>query len=271
MSMDRRPAWAGQFYPADADELRRMVAGFLAAAGPRDTAHTILAMSPHAGYVYSGGVAGCTLGQANLASTVLMLGPKHTPYGAPLALWDSGRWLYPGGEVPVDNVLAEMLRRADPRLTPDTAGHAQEHSLEVMLPFLAAINPEVRVVPLAVGVGGAELLVEIGEHIGRALAAHPEPVSILVSSDMSHQIPDGEARRRDAMALEAALTLDPAALYRTVRDHRITMCGVLPMTIGLAAARVLGATKARVTTYATSGDVTGDRERVVGYAGVIVS
>lgn len=271
MNKDRRPVWAGQFYPAGAEELRRMVAGFLAAAGPRDAATTILAMCPHAGYVYSGGVAGRTLGQANLAATVLMLGPKHTPYGAPLALWDAGRWLYPGGGASVDSALAEVLRRAEPRLTPDTAGHAQEHSLEVMLPFLAAINPEVRVVPLAVGVEGAERLAEIGEHIGRALAAYPEPVSILVSSDMSHQIPDGEARRRDSLALEAALTLDPLALYRTVTEHRISMCGVLPMTIGLAAARALGAVKARVTAYATSGDVTGDRERVVGYAGVLVS
>ncbi|MGE4552542.1 MAG: AmmeMemoRadiSam system protein B [Desulfovibrionaceae bacterium] len=271
MSMDRRPAWAGQFYPADPEELRRMVGGFLAAAGPRDAEPTILAMSPHAGYVYSGSVAGRTLGQANLASTILLLGPKHTPFGAPLALWDSGRWLYPGGAVAVDNVLAEVLRRAEPRLTPDQAGHAQEHSLEVMLPFLAALDPAVRVVPLAVGVGGAELLVEIGSRIGRALAAHPEPVSIVVSSDMSHQIPDAEARRLDAMALEAAVRLDPAALYATVRTRRITMCGVLPMTIGLAAARELGASKARVTAYATSGDVTGDRNRVVGYAGVIVS
>jgi len=268
---DRRPAVAGQFYTEDPAALAEEIRGYLVGAKPQDEARTILAMAPHAGYYYSGRVAGLTLGQANLGETILLLGPNHTGLGKPLALWPDGRWQFPGGALPVDEELAALLMDQEPKLTADTLAHQREHSLEVMLPFLAAINPQTRIVPICVSHPGLETLLAVGRSVGTALRGFPRSVSILVSSDMSHFVHHELAKQLDAQALAPALALDPARFYETVRGEGISMCGVLPMTLGLAAALELGATKAELVEYATSGEVNGEMRRVVGYAGLLVS
>ncbi|MGE4263464.1 MAG: AmmeMemoRadiSam system protein B [Desulfovibrio sp.] len=268
---DRQPAVAGQFYTNDAEALLDEVKGYLSQAQPRDEARTILAMAPHAGYYYSGIIAGVTLGQANFADTVLLLGPNHTGLGKPFAVWPDGRWLYPGGALQVDAELAALLCEKEPLLTPDTLAHQREHSLEVMVPFLAALNPETRIVPISVSHPSLETLLGVGKTIGRTLRGFERPVSILVSSDMSHFVPHDMAKELDSQALEPALHLDPARFFETVRGENISMCGVLPMTVGIAAALELGATQTEITAYATSGQVNGETRRVVGYAGMLVS
>lgn len=268
--MDRRPVVAGQFYPGRADQLQEQVKDFLGTLSPMPRP-TLLAMVPHAGYVFSGGVAGRTLAQANLARISLLLGPNHTGMGAPLALWDSGTWLIPGGGIRVDEEFAQALAGADPRVTPDSRAHAQEHSLEVVIPFLYALNPNMRVAPLAVAERSLSVLLEVAEAVAGLIESWKEPVSMIVSSDMSHFLPHEDAKERDSLALKPILELDPEGLYETVRAHNITMCGVLPMTLALAVARRLGATEAKLVDYATSGDAMGDYQRVVGYAGVLVS
>jgi AmmeMemoRadiSam system protein B len=261
---------AGQFYPGQGPALARQIAGYLGEAGPRETAPTILAMVPHAGYVYSGAVAGRTLGAARLADRLLLLGPNHTGQGRRLAVWPDGAWAVPGRLVPVDAELAGALTAAEPRLTPDTAAHLGEHSLEVVLPFLAATNPECRVVPIAVAEPDPRVLAQVAGAMAGVLAGLPGPVSIVVSSDMSHYVPHEAAKRRDALALDRVLALDPDGLFSVVREHGITMCGVLPMVLGLHLAKALGATEAVLAAYATSGEVSGDYHQVVGYAGVLV-
>ncbi|OIN98140.1 MAG: AmmeMemoRadiSam system protein B [Desulfovibrionaceae bacterium CG1_02_65_16] len=268
---DRRPSVAGQFYTDDADALREEVRGYLAAAEPQSQAHTILAMAPHAGYYYSGRIVGLTLGKANLGQTILMLGPNHTGLGKPLAVWPDGRWQFPGGVLDVDAELAALLMEQEPKLTPDTLAHQREHSLEVMLPFLAALDAQTRIVPVCVSHPGLDTLLAVGRAIGRALRGYPRAVSILVSSDMSHFVHHELAKELDARALAPALALDPTRFFETVRGEGISMCGVLPMTLGLAAALELGATHAELTGYATSGQVNGEIRRVVGYAGLLVS
>jgi MEMO1 family protein len=270
-SHDRQPAVAGQFYTDDPEALMQEVRGYLAGAEKKNAAHTILAMAPHAGYYFSGAVAGATLGQANLAKTILLMGPNHTGMGKPFSLWPDGRWLYPGGALDVDAELAALLLDKEPKLTPDTLAHQREHSLEVMLPFLAALAPDTRIVPLCIAQPGLETLTAVGKAIGRALRGFERPVSMLVSSDMSHFVPHDTARRQDAQALEPALHLDAEAFYNTVRGEGISMCGVLPMTVGIAAALELGAAETEVTAYATSGQINGEMRRVVGYAGLLVS
>lgn len=268
---DRQPAVAGQFYTNDADALQREVRGYLSKAAEKNTAHTILAMAPHAGYYFSGAVAGATLGQANLAQTVLLLGPNHSGLGKPFAVWPDGRWLFPGGTLAVDAELAALLCDKEPHLVPDTLAHQREHSLEVMLPFLAAIDPDTRIVPVCVAHPDLDTLLSVGKAIGRALRGFERPVSILVSSDMSHFVHHDTARRQDAQALDPALRLDAETFYSTVRGEGISMCGVLPMTVGIAAARELGASESEITAYATSGQINGEMRRVVGYAGMLVS
>lgn len=269
--MNRSAVVAGQFYPGTAVELDHVVDQCLALAESREQHPTILAMVPHAGYVFSGPVCGKTLAEADLHPTIILLGPNHTGMGASLALWPDGAWNLPGAEVPVDTVLADALLREIPQLTADRDAHVREHSLEVVLPFLRRLHPEVRVVPLAVAEPDPVVLQSVGTALGRILAAHDHPVSIVVSSDMSHYISHEQARELDGLALEPALNLDPDGFYATVRDNRISMCGVLPMTLALHAALEMGATRARLAAYATSGAASGDFDQVVGYAGVLVS
>jgi AmmeMemoRadiSam system protein B len=227
-------------------------------------------MVPHAGYVYSGAVAGRTLGAARLADRILLLGPNHTGRGQPLAVWPSGAWEMPDRLVAVDKDLAKALMAAEPRLRPDAAAHLDEHSLEVLLPFLAATNPACLVVPVCVSESDPRVLAEVAGNMAGVLKGLPDPVSIVVSSDMSHYIPHEAARQRDALALDRVLALDPEGLYSVVRQNGITMCGVLPMVLGLNLAKALGAQEAELAAYATSGEVSGDYHQVVGYAGVLV-
>jgi len=268
--MNRPPIVAGRFYPETAAALESQVRGFLDLAPARDSQSTLLAMVPHAGYVFSGAVCGQTLGAANLRPLLVLLGPNHTGMGPPLSVWPDGRWITPDGGLPVDEEAAQALLDENAGFTADTAAHAQEHSLEVEIPFLRALNPEAGVVPVCVSQGDPGRLVEAGRALARVLNALKRPASIVVSSDMSHYVTANRAKAQDAKALERIEQLDPVGLYRTVREHNISMCGVMPMTLGLAAALEFGATRARVEAYATSGDVSRDFDRVVGYAGVIV-
>ena len=268
--MDRQPVVAGRFYDAQPDKLNAMVDGFLG-LGEKRAEHTLLAMVPHAGYVFSGAVCGKTLGMADLAPTILLLGPNHTGQGGRFALWNKGAWNIPGASLPIDTELAEVLLAADATLMADTVAHMGEHSLEVILPFLHRLNPATTIVPISISSPSLESLEQVGKAMGWALKEFDRPVSIVVSSDMSHYISHDNAKKMDSMALEAAVSLDPAVLYSTVRGRNISMCGVLPMTTGLYAALELGASKAELVAYATSGDVSGDFDQVVGYAGVLVS
>ena len=228
-------------------------------------------MAPHAGYVYSGAVAGATLGMADLADTLVLLGPNHTGMGAPLAVWNRGAWLTPMGGLAVDEALADAFTQADSHLTPDTAAHVQEHSLEVMVPFLLAIRDSFTAVPVCVSEHRLSVLAGVAKSMAKVMASWNRPVSMVVSSDMSHYVSHEQAKELDSMAVRAMLDLDPVGLHAVVREMGISMCGVLPMTLGLMIALELGASKAELAAYATSGDVSGDYGRVVGYAGVLVS
>lgn len=269
--MERKPVVAGQFYPGDEATLNKAVDACLSLARDKAQAPTLLAMVPHAGYVFSGGVCGRTLASASLADTILLLGPNHTGLGRRFAVWDSGVWNLPGIGVPIDVELADSVLASNPFFAADHDAHLREHSLEVILPFLHRLNPEVTVVPVSVSEYSLERLEQAGRAVGRALKTFPRPVSIVVSSDMSHYISHDQAKVRDSMALDAAVALDPENLFRTVKDNDISMCGVLPMTLGLFAALEMGATRGELVAYATSGDASGDYSQVVGYAGVLVS
>jgi MEMO1 family protein len=268
--MDREPIVAGKFYPGSRSTWEPMVRRFLE-NGEQAQTHTILAMAPHAGYVFSGKIAGQTLGRARLAPTVVLLGPNHTGRGASLALWPDGRWKVPGAELQVEGELAERLLQEEPSISKEYEAHRFEHSLEVMIPFLWTLDPNMRIVPLCVAENSIDGLRKAGEGLARVIKGWSGPVSVLVSSDMSHYVSHEQAKSRDSMALDAVLQLNPPGLFETVRRQGITMCGVLPMTMGLFASRILGGTKAELVSYATSGEVSGDYDQVVGYAGVIVS
>jgi hypothetical protein len=217
-------------------------------------------MVPHAGYIYSGGVAAATYTSARLSRRAVVLGPNHTGAGEPIAVCDRGSWLLPLGEVPIDEELAAA--RVDER------AHRREHSLEVQIPFLQHLVPELTFVPVCVGTLALRPLLDLGRALADAIRAASAEVMIVISSDMSHYIPAAEAKRLDHKALDRVLALDPGGLHDVVVGEWISMCGIAPAVAGLEAARRLGAREARLIAYANSGDRNGDYRSVVGYAGV---
>jgi len=269
----RPPAVAGRFYPGDAAELARDVEGYLAAGRAAGAAVRAMALvAPHAGYMYSGGVAGQVFARVVVPERVVVMGPNHTGRGQRISVVPAGGYQLPGGTVPVDEELAAAILDEVPGARPDADAHRTEHSVEVELPFVRALQPAVRFVPMVLASLSEQDAIAVGQGLARAIAKVGGEVLVVASSDMSHYLPDAEARRVDKIALDALLTGDAAALHRTVRERDISMCGVIPTTAMLAYARAAGAAGApELVAYATSGDASGDRSRVVGYAGVVVA
>lgn len=265
----RQPAVAGRFYPADPERLRADLSRLIAPRSePPEPAIALVA--PHAGYVYSGAIAGATYARVRMASRVVVLCPNHTGRGAKRSLWAAGKWMLPGGAVTVDAELARTLA-AHAELTPDRAAHLREHAIEVQLPFLRALRSDVQIVPLCLGGLSLADCRALGRGLARGIrTSSPGDVMLVASTDMSHYVPADVARRLDGMALERVRALDPDGLYDVVTRHGISMCGYLPTTVVLAAALELGARSAELVRYGNSGEVTGDFEAVVGYAGLLV-
>ncbi|MFQ5777774.1 MAG: AmmeMemoRadiSam system protein B [Terriglobia bacterium] len=266
--MHRAPAVAGRFYPAHPRTLARDLDAYIVTGVPRE--HALGCVVPHAGIMYSGHVAGAVYGRLEPAPTYILLCPNHTGRGRPLAIMSAGEWETPLGSVPIDESVAAALKGACGSLEEDAEAHRFEHSLEVQLPFLQHRQKDFRFVPIAVGTSAYAQL----DELGRALAAVIESAAVrpllVASSDLNHYEPDEVNRAKDRKAIDRILALDPHGLYETVHRERITMCGYGPATAMLTAVCALGAREAELIRYATSGDVTGDRSAVVGYAGILV-
>ena len=266
--MIRSPAVAGSFYPADRAKLEQQVDSFLASPSEISARRAVACLVPHAGYVYSGHVAGPVYARLDLPARFILLGPRHHPRGAQMAILSEGAWRTPLGDVELAGPLAEKLREACPLLREDAVAHEREHALEVQLPFLQRRAGDFRFVPIALGNVRYYDLEMLGRAIAKIVAAAAEPVLIVASSDMNHYESDAITRVKDTKALDLILALDPRGLADVVAREQISMCGVGPAVSAIVAARELGATKAELIRYATSGDINGDREEVVGYAGV---
>ena len=271
----RRPAVAGRFYPASATELAGQIRDYLQ-RGADDTApqSACAVMAPHAGLVYSGGVAGQVFARIRVPRRVVILCPNHTGMGARIAVVHRGSFRIPGADIPIDTELSDAVLAEVPGAKPDRRAHAAEHAIEVELPFLLAVQPDVRIVPIVLGGMSASAAMAVGRGLARAARrVEDEPgrdVLLVASSDMSHFLPDAEARRVDRMALTPLLAYDPDGLYRTVVGNDISMCGYIPATAMLTYAQELAGKTPKLVGYATSGDAFGDTSRVVGYAGVVV-
>ncbi len=265
----RPPAVAGRFYPGDRDQLDHEVSDHLTHGRGDATPRAATAvMAPHAGYVYSGGIAGQVFARVEVPERAVVLCPNHTGMGRRIAVVKEGAFRIPGRDIPIDESLAADILDEVADASYDREAHRHEHAIEVELPFLAARRPDVRIVPIVLGGVGEDQAVEIGKAIARVVQKLGEPVLVVASSDMSHYLPDAEARKVDHVALEPLLAFDPNGLYRTVADNHISMCGYVPATAMLAYAREMQSRDPELVGYATSGDAFGDYSRVVGYAGV---
>lgn len=267
MSMIRQPAVAGHFYPAEPAALKRELQKMTSPAPARRRVLGLLA--PHAGYVYSGGCAGQGYASVELSETVIVLGVNHRGAGAELAVDGHDGWETPLGCIGVDTALRARLLAASRLFRLDSEAGRLEHSLEVQVPFIQHGRPEARILPIVVAAHRLEDLLAAGVELA-ALFQPGASLMLVASSDMSHYIPAARARELDFLAIERLLQLDAEGLYRTVRDRRISMCGVAPAVIMLSAARALGASAAELLCYTNSGAVSGDTEEVVSYASLAV-
>jgi MEMO1 family protein len=267
--MIRTPAVAGRFYPSDPRELAAEIDIFAPADTPKVAALGCLV--PHAGYMYSGHVAGEVYASLQIPSRIVLLGPRHFPRGQPMATLTEGSWQTPLGSAAIDSVLAAKLAQADPQLRIDPVAHEREHSLEVQIPFLQRLAPDFQFVPVVLAANRFEALEDLGRAVAQVAATQREPVLIIASSDMNHYESDAITREKDRKAIDRMLALDPRGLYDVVHNEDISMCGYAATVAALVALVQLGAKNAKLVRYATSGDVSGDRNEVVGYAGMTFS
>ncbi len=269
-AMIRNPAVADRFYPGDAEHLRSAMDIFVPVTTAEEKEQAMVVIMPHAGYVYSGATAGATISRVVVPETVLIMGPNHRGQGAALALGTED-WRMPMGMVPINQQLARAILRQSEDIREDSEAHRHEHSLEVQVPFLQQVQPQLQIVPLMVSHVSYTLCQKVAADLAAVLQAYRNPVLIVASTDMSHYETRKQAAQKDQLAIERILALDPEGLYATVHRNRISMCGVIPTTIALLVALQLGAKQARMVHYTDSGEASGDVSQVVGYAGLIVS
>ena len=266
--MIRLPAVAGHFYSSNPKELAQTVNGYLRPHLEKKRA--LGCVVPHAGYMYSGHVAGAVYSALEIPERLILIGPRHFPRGESLAILSEGSWTTPLGNAAIDSALASELRHSFPLLREDMVAHEREHSLEVQIPFLQQLCGSFRFVPIVLGTDRYGVLEELGHAVGKVVAAQSEPVLVVASSDMNHYESDAITRIKDDRAIARVLALDARGLYDTVRTEGITMCGFAAAVVTLVSMKDLGASTAELIRYATSGDINGDREHVVGYAGIVI-
>ncbi len=266
--MSRAPAVAGQFYPGTKAGLQKEIEKYITRGGAKIKA--IGVVSPHAGYMYSGAVAGATLSSVELAGTCIVMGPNHTGMGKPFSIMTEGTWKLPSGDCEIDGKVAKAILSNSRYLEEDEDAHRSEHSVEVQIPFLQALKEGVKIVPMVLADAPLEVYRDIGKTMVASIRKFGQPATIIASSDMTHYEPHDSAKQKDSKAIEAILALDEEGLVGAIRKYGISMCGYAPVCVMLAAAKELGAKNAKLIKYQTSGDASGDYDAVVGYGGIIV-
>ena len=266
--MARPPAVAGRFYPDDPQALLEEVQRHLEQETPKVSAKGVIV--PHAGFMYSGDVAGTVYSRIEIPDTVILLGPNHTGMGERIAIFSHGSWIMPFGDLEIDANLAKDILENLPIARESEEAHRLEHSLETQLPFLQYFRKQFKLVPICLMRLSFDECRMLARAIVQAVRSSDRPVLIVASSDMTHYESHARASEKDHKAIDQILKMDPEGLFRTVEQEGITMCGVNPATVMLAACKELGATQAELVRYMTSGEVSGDMDQVVGYAGVVV-
>jgi len=266
--MIRKPVVAGQFYTANPSLLAKEVSGLV--GQKKETIDAIGVVSPHAGYVYSGGVAGEVLSSIKPKNAYIVLGPNHTGRGKPFGLDWQRTWKTPLGDVKIDDELAGAILKNSKYVEADRTCHDGEHSIEVQIPFLQSLNKSFAFVPIVISSADAKAYKEMGTELAKAVKASKKDVTIIASSDMTHYEPRESAKKKDMLAIEKILSLDTGGFLETIEEYDISMCGFAPTAVMMQASIELGAKKAKLISYKTSGDASGDYSEVVGYAGVVI-
>lgn len=266
----RKPAVAGTFYPSSGKAIESQIKSFIKAGA--DKKEVIACMLPHAGYVYSGRVAAETVSRIKIKNKIILLGPNHTGFGEPFSIMSEGIWQTPLGEIKINSELAKTLLDNSQYLEDDPLAHAYEHCLEVELPILQYFKADFEIVPIIFMSDDIVSLKRVGEEIAEVLKSTDfrDSVLIIASSDMTHYEPQEQAQEKDKQAIDAILHLDEDRLIEKIGELSISMCGYAPVTVMIKIAKRLGAKSADLIKYQTSADATGDKDSVVGYAGITI-
>ncbi len=276
----RRPCQAGSFYSSKASSLREEIEEcFLNELGPGKipkVSHNALTsvvglVAPHAGYMYSGSIAAhsyFSLGINGTPDCVIIIGPNHTGLGSGISIMDRGIWITPLGEISIDADIANQICKNFDLIDVDEKAHQYEHSIEVQIPFLQYLyGKKLLFVPISMMMQDLETSIELGKAIARSISN--KNIVVIASSDMTHYEAGQLANRKDKKAINAILKFDEVELYKIVESERLSMCGYGPAISAIICSKNLGASKAELLSYKTSGDVTGDHSSVVGYASLI--
>jgi len=277
----RRPVVAGSFYEGNAEALRAQIKScflhklgpgkipVVNKAGPREILGLVC---PHAGYMYSGPIAAnayFSLASDGKPDTVIVLGPNHTGYGNPLSAMNEGAWRTPLGDVQIDGEIADALAKETGILDFDEIAHRHEHSIEVQLPFLQYLYGNAfKFVPICFLMQDLESAMEVGRGLAEALAS--KNAVVIASSDFTHYEPQATVEKKDLDVIKAIEELDEKKFYKLLEANNVSACGYGPITALITYAKSLGAKKAELLTHKTSGDITGDRSSVVGYAAITI-
>lgn len=264
--MIRNTVYAGTWYPSTKKEIEE----FIVKSAKKQKAKAVFC--PHAGWAYSGKIAGEVFSSIEPAKLYIIIGPNHHGTGAPVGVWNSGAWHTPLGPLEIDEVTAESIIRLSGFAREDTLSHAREHSIEVQLPFIKYFNRDAMIVPISLSDYSPKTCKRLGEAIAETVKERnlSDSTVLVASTDMSHYVSAAYAEKADSLAIDRILELDPAGLIKTVEEHKISMCGSGPAAAVLWGAKGLGASKAKLIRYTTSGEVSGDNNEVVGYAGIVV-
>jgi AmmeMemoRadiSam system protein B len=264
----RKPAVAGKFYPSDSLLLMKEVDSYIKKDVKKSDAIGVI--SPHAGFFYSGGIAGEVFSCVNIPDQIILLGPNHTGYGETVSIVSGGSWTMPYGEVKINSELANLIKSKSPIIKESEQGHKYEHSLEVQLPFLNYFEKDINIVPIVIKGKDMNICMQLGKAISSSILEYRNKVLIVASSDMNHYEEAKATKHKDNLAIDEIVTLDPVGLFETVNANDISMCGIMAATTMLLAAKELGASSAELVRYTNSGEKSGDYRSVVGYAGILV-
>jgi hypothetical protein len=268
--MIRKPVVAGQFYPGHKATLHKMLKDFFSES--ESLKDIKAAIVPHAGYIYSGKVAASLYSMCPKDIEVaVIIGPNHTGLGSNYSLMESGAWSTPLGEVSIDEKLARDISQKAEILKNDFEAHRLEHSIEVQLPFLQFLNPEIKIVPIVLASFDLKDLSLIADSIALAVKETSKKMIVIASSDMTHYEEESIAKEKDTKAIQAIVTLDGERLIKEVKRYSISMCGVAPCYVAINFAKKVGVKGGKLIKYQTSGEVSGDHSSVVGYAAIALS
>jgi len=276
----RLPAQAGTFYPDTEGALRSQIQqSFLHPLGPRAiptipgtrNRNLLGLIVPHAGYKYSGPVAAHSyyhLASAGIVQSIIIVGPNHTGLGSGVSTMTEGEWSTPLGDVSIDTDLAREIVHSSDLVDVEDEAHRNEHSIEVQLPFLQFIYPRrFKFVPICMMLQDLQTSIEVGKAIGKVAEEHG--AIVLASSDWTHYEPQDEAESKDTEAIKAALQMDEKKFQEIIEERSVSACGYGPVTAMIHGAKLRGARSGSLLSYRTSGDVTGDKSSVVGYAAAL--